>query len=227
MSKKELIKYLISNNISVPFIQIVIGMLIALLLSLFVYQIYRITYTGVMYSRDFNLAIIMLALITTFVIMVIGSNLALSLGLVGALSIIRFRTSVKNSKDAAFLFWAIGIGLSCGTGIYSIGIVASIVIAAALLFFTKVRALEEFSYLLIIRGIDIDTDSIEEILKKYAKRYHLKLANYSNSEVEVTYELLFKEKLYVGEMMSPLSEQFPECDVHVLSYCGELSGETL
>ena len=205
MSKKELIKYLISNNISVPFIQIVIGMLIALLLSLFVYQIYRITYTGVMYSRDFNLAIIMLALITTFVIMVIGSNLALSLGLVGALSIIRFRTSVKNSKDAAFLFWAIGIGLSCGTGIYSIGIVASIVIAAALLFFTKVRALEEFSYLLIIRGIDIDTDSIEEILKKYAKRYYLKLANYSNSEVEVTYELLFKKKLHVGEMMSPLS----------------------
>ena len=100
-------------------------------------------------------------------------------------------------------------------------------IAAALLFFTKVRALEEFSYLLIIRGTDVNTDSVEEILKKYAKRYHLKLVNYSSIEAEVTYELLFKKKTHVGEMMSPLSEQFPECDVHVLSYCGELSGETL
>lgn len=196
MSKDEMIKYLISNNISVPFTQILMGMFIALLLSLFAYQIYRITYTGVMYSRDFNLTVIMLALITTFIIMVIGSNLALSLGLVGALSIIRFRTAVKSSKDAAFLFWAIGIGLSCGTGIYSIGIVASIVIAITLFFLTKVRALEEYSYLLIIRGAKTDTSVLEKMLKQHTERFLLKMVNYSGYDMEITYDVDFLCKLH-------------------------------
>lgn len=224
MSKKELIKYLIVNNVSVPVTQIVAGMLIALLLSVFIYWIYKKTYTGVMYSRDFNLTIVMLALITTFIIMIIGSNLALSLGLVGALSIIRFRTAVKNTKDAAFLFWAIGVGLSCGTGIYTIGILSSALIAAALLFFHKVKMTDELSYLLVIRGKTVDTQALERLLEKKVKRFHLRMTSHGSEAEEYTYELLLKET--AGELVKQISSEFQDTEIHLLSYRGELSGET-
>lgn len=202
MSKSELIKYLIANNISVPVIQILTGMLAALFLSVCVYIIYRATYSGVMYSKDFNITIVMLALITTFIIMVIGSNLALSLGLVGALSIIRFRTAVKNSRDAAFLFWAIGIGLSCGTGIYTIGLIASAIIAAALLVFCKLKISEEVSWLLVVRGSELDVTALEAALKEDTKRFHLRMTNRSRPD---------------GQFDSSV---FVPADVHAILYPG-------
>lgn len=223
MSKSELIKYLIANNVSVPVVQIIAGMMAALFLSVCVYIVYRATYSGVMYSKDFNITIVMLALITTFIIMVIGSNLALSLGLVGALSIIRFRTAVKNSRDAAFLFWAIGIGLSCGTGIYSIGLIASAVISAALLVFNKMKAAEEVSWLLVVRGGELDVTALEAVLKEHTKRFHLRMTNQSAGESEATYELLLKGE--TGAFLRETAQRFPNLQVNLLSYRGELSGE--
>lgn len=223
MSKGELIKYLIANNVSVPTVQIVAGMLAALFLSVCVYLVYRATYSGVMYSKDFNITIVMLSLITTFIIMVIGSNLALSLGLVGALSIIRFRTAVKNSRDAAFLFWAIGIGLSCGTGIYMIGFIATAIIAAALLLFSRLKIAEEASWLLIVRGGEFDAATLEAVLKENTKRFHLRMTNQSTGERELTYELLLKGES--GAFISVMNEKFPELQANLLSYRGELSGE--
>lgn len=223
MSKGELIKYLIANNVSVPVIQILTGMLAALFLAVCVYIVYRATYSGVMYSKDFNITIVMLALITTFIIMVIGSNLALSLGLVGALSIIRFRTAVKNSRDAAFLFWAIGIGLSCGTGIYTIGLIASAIIAAALLVFYKLKVSEEVSWLLVVRGPEFDVTALEAALRENTKRFYLRMTNQSAGEREATYELLLKGE--TGAFLQKMSEQFPALQMNLLSYRGELSGE--
>lgn len=223
MSKGELIKYLIANNVSVPTVQIVAGMLAALFLSVCVYLVYKATYSGVMYSKDFNVTIVMLSLITTFIIMVIGSNLALSLGLVGALSIIRFRTAVKNSRDAAFLFWAIGIGLSCGTGIYTIGFIATAIIAAALLLFSRLKIAEEASWLLIVRGGEFDAAALEAVLKENTKRFHLRMTNQSTGERELTYELLLKGES--GAFIGVMSEKFPELQANLLSYRGELSGE--
>lgn len=223
MSKSELLKYLIANNVSVPVIQILTGMLAALFLAVCVYIIYRATYTGVMYSKDFNITIVMLALITTFIIMVIGSNLALSLGLVGALSIIRFRTAVKSSRDAAFLFWAIGIGLSCGTGIYTIGFIASAVIAAILLLFSRLHLAEEVSWLLVVRGESYDAAALEAVLKAHTRRFHLRMTNQSALEREATYELTLKAE--TGALLEQLAREFPELQVNLLSYRGELSGE--
>lgn len=223
MSQKELLSYLIENNNEVPFIQIAVGMLIALVLGLFVYQIYRFTYSGVMYLKDFNTTIIMISLVTTLVIMIIGSNLALSLGLVGALSIIRFRTAVKDAKDAGYLFWAIGIGLSCGTGIYSIGIIGSLIIGAALLFLHRFHRIDESAYLLVVHAATLDIDILENLLKKGTRRYRLRISNQSPDDIQVTYELVLRAA--PAALLDSLKEHFPGNDIHLLSYQGELSGE--
>lgn len=223
MSQTELIKYLIENNNEVPVVQIVLGMLFALLLSLCVYQIYKKTYSGVMYSKDFNTTIIMIALITTLVIMIIGSNLALSLGLVGALSIIRFRTAVKDAKDAAFLFWAIGIGLACGTGIYMIGLIGSFLIGLTLLVLHRIRCFEEQAYLLIVRADTLDIPAIETLLGKETRRFRLRMTDQAPDRMEVTYEIALRSSS--ASVLSCLKELCPEGDIHLISYQGELAGE--
>ncbi len=223
MTRSEIIKYLIANNAAVPIVQIAAGLLVALLLALCIYFVYRKTYSGVMYSKDFNITVLMLSLITTFIIMIIGSNLALSLGMVGALSIIRFRTAVKNSRDAAFLFWSIGVGLSCGTGVYTIGIIGSVVIGAVLLIFNKISLSERNPYLLVVNGQKIDHEKLEDFLKANCQRFVLRMTNQSSGSVECTYELLFK--CSTGDFVGRLQEAFPDADMHLLSYQGELGGE--
>lgn len=223
MSQKEIIKYLIANNISVPLVQIILSMLIALALSLCVYQVYRITYTGVMYSRDFNITVMMIALITTLVILIIGSNLALSLGMVGALSIIRFRTAVKDARDAGFLFWSIGIGLACGTGSYSIGIVGSLAIGIMLLFVSRFRGFEEQTYLLVIQEAQLDLAAIETILKRETRRYRLRMTNQGPDSEEVTYEVVLKKGS--NTLVPALKAEDGFSHFHLISWKGELTGE--
>ena len=133
MKKQQILNYLLENNTALAWEQILISFIATVFLSLFVYFIYKKTHTSALYSKSFNITLVMIAIITAMVMMLIGSNLALSLGMVGALSIIRFRTAVKEAKDSAFLFWAIGIGLSCGTGVYLIALIGSIFIAIVLL----------------------------------------------------------------------------------------------
>ena len=101
---------------------------LAFVLSLFIVYIYRITYSGVSYSRNFAGCMIMIAMVTALVIQVITSNVVLSLGMVGALSIVRFRTAVKEPADTAFLFWAIATGIICGAGYVTISILATLLL---------------------------------------------------------------------------------------------------
>lgn len=223
MSKKELVKYLIQNNMEIPLLQITVSMLAALAIALCVYQIYRFTYSGVMYSSDFNTTIVMLALVTTLVIMIIGSNLALSLGLVGALSIIRFRTAVKDARDAGFLFWSIGVGLACGTAAYTIGIIGSAVIGAALLFLHFVRRADDQAYLLVIRSKKLEPGKIEQFLKENTKRFRLRMTDRNDGAEEITYELVLKKE---GGGFAELLREKDFCkEFHLISYKGELAGE--
>lgn len=149
MDKKELFYYLLEANTTMPVIQIVLSLVICMLLSLFIYAMYKKTYSGVMYSNNFNLSIMLISIITCMIMMIISSNLAISLGMVGALSIIRFRSAIKDPKDIGYLFWAIGIGLATGTGVYMIGIIGSIFIALLLVIMER-GIYNETCYLLVI-----------------------------------------------------------------------------
>lgn len=223
MSKKELIEYIMENNMQAPVLQIVIGMLISLVLMLLIFQVYKKTYSGIMYSKDFNVTIVMLGLITTFIIMVIGSNLALSLGMVGALSILRFRTAVKETKDAGYLFWAIGVGLSCGTGIYTIGIVGSLFIAGVLLLFKFTEKNAEMAYLLVVRGIAVDELQLEKRLSELTKKYIVKMTDHTGDSVELTYGIELKGT--AGQLTENLKKEFSNIQIHLISYNGEIAGE--
>ncbi|HBE14038.1 MAG TPA: DUF4956 domain-containing protein, partial [Clostridiales bacterium] len=132
--------------------RIVLSLVIAFGLGLFIFFIYRVTYSGVLYHRTFAFSLVMLSMITAVVIMTISSNLALSLGMVGALSIVRFRTAVKDVNDTVFMFWAITAGIMTGTGYYFISSLSTLTLGLLyyLLVFFGFKS-QKSLYLLVIR----------------------------------------------------------------------------
>ena len=222
MSKKELLKYLIENNVGISVTQILISMCITVLLSMFIYWVYKKTYSGVMYSKNFNITIMLISTVTSMVMMIIGSNLALSLGMVGALSIIRFRSAIKDPKDIGFLFWGIAVGLSTGTGIYIIGIIGSIVIAFLLFIFDR-GIYNDNCYLLIVKGNDINFEKIESIIKEHTNKFNLKMKNSTDIFTEATYEIKLKGN-EDNEILKELKTIENIININIVSYNGEIAG---
>ncbi|MBQ9148936.1 MAG: DUF4956 domain-containing protein [Oscillospiraceae bacterium] len=132
--------------------EVLVAIALSFVLSLFIVFIYRVTYAGVNYSRGFVGTLMMLSMVTTVVILVISSNVVLSLGMVGALSIVRFRTAVKEATDTAFLFWAIATGIICGAGYVTISILATLLLG---MLFVAVHAIsgkqKSGSYMIVVR----------------------------------------------------------------------------
>ena len=114
----------LENVSAISVLDMALSILLAFALGLFIFYIYKKTYTGVSYTKSFVLSIILLSMVTSLVIRTINSNLALSLGMVGALSIVRFRTAVKDPVDTIFIFWAIAVGIMSGAGLYLITVIA-------------------------------------------------------------------------------------------------------
>ena len=122
---------------------------IALLLGVFIYFIYKYTFGGIMYSRTFNISLIGMTLVSTFVLLAISANIILALGMVGALSIVRFRTAIKDPMDLLFLFWSIGVGIVVGAQVYPLAIFGSLIIGAVLILTSK-RFVFDTPYLVIV-----------------------------------------------------------------------------
>lgn len=223
MNKKELLYYLLENNTSISIAEIVIGLIMSVFLAFFIYFVYKKTYTGVMYSKNFNVTLLLVTVITTMVMMIIGSNLALSLGMVGALSIIRFRTAVKDTKDSAFIFWAIAVGIACGSGIYTIAILGSIFIAL-ILFFLSRGVMDDTSYLVIVHGdSSVDVEGVSGLVDKYCPKNNLKMKNITESKVDITYEVSFK-KGKEAELTKELRKLSGISAINVVTYNGEIAG---
>lgn len=222
MGKTELLKYLMENNINVSVEQIAIGTVVTVILSLYLYWFYKKMYTGVIYSKSFNVTLVMITLITSMIMQVIGSNLALSLGMVGALSIIRFRTAIKDPKDSAFLFWAIGLGLACGVGIYSVAVICSIAISIVL-FFLNLGVMSTTSYLLVLQGTEqCSMEKVKEAIQKYVKKSRHKMETKSGDHIEITYEILVKDS-EIDQLTKELSSVEHVESVHIVSYQGEVA----
>ena len=156
-------------------------------LSLFIVFIYRATYAGVNYSRNFTGCLMMLSMVTTMVILVISSNMVLSLGMVGALSIVRFRTAVKEPTDTAFLFWAIATGIICGAGYVTISILMTLLLG---LLFVAVHAFagkqKNGTYMIVLR---YDADSDVESKLASLSGYKMKNKTMTGSYTELVAEL--------------------------------------
>ena len=192
----DLIKEFLLNQIggsTISTVEVFISLISAFSISLFVVYIYRKTYSGVIYSKSFSLCLVLLAMVSALVIRTIGSNLAVSLGMVGSLSIVRFRTAVKEPVDTAFMFWAIVAGIMSGAGVYFVAIVASI--AVGLLFFISYCFGYKTGgqYLLVIRYQgNIESMLMQEIAK--LAKYRLKTKSVANGLNELTYEIEIKDK---------------------------------
>ena len=202
---------------------IIFNISVSLFLALFIFFVYKKTYRGVLYSHNFNVTIIMISLVTSMVMMLIGSNLAISLGMVGALSIVRFRAAIKEPRDIAFLFWAITIGLAAGSGTFIIAIIGSIAIALVLFIFGTTTNTVDNSYLLVIKGSELKVEDIKERLKQERIPNKLRMKNINEFQVEITFELKLK-KVNVDTLTDSIRECGNVTQIHMVSYNGEISG---
>lgn len=151
-----------------------IGLAAALLVGLFIFMIYKKTLTGVLYSDGFALTLVGLSLVTTLVIMAVTSNVVLSLGMVGALSIVRFRTAIKEPVEIVFLFWSLAVGIVIGAGMIPLAIIGSALIGVILLLFAN-RKIRKQPYILVMSCKDeVAEQRITEILAKAVEYYTVK-----------------------------------------------------
>ncbi len=198
------------------------NMAAATVLALFIFFIYRKSFSGVLYSLSFNASLVTIAMTTAMVIMLIGSNLAVSLGMVGALSIVRFRSAVKEPRDLAFLFWAIAVGLSAGTGAFLIAGMGSLFIGVMLLLFGRAEYRDN-CYLLVLRGIGTEQAAAEAVLSQYGVKHRLRLHSVNAGSGELTYEVFLK-----GRSGQEIVEHFQTCpgieEVNLVSFHGEITG---
>ncbi|MCF8017885.1 MAG: DUF4956 domain-containing protein [Vallitaleaceae bacterium] len=168
---------------------IALAMVVSLCLGLMIFYVYKMTFTGVMYSASFGVSLIAMTLITTLIILAVTSNIILSLGMVGALSIVRFRTAVKESLDIAFLFWSISIGIVTGAGLIPLGIIGSIFISIVLLIFVN-RKSTDTPYLIVVNCLeDMAETEVLSLIKSKTKKHLMKAKTVSRNGIELTVEV--------------------------------------
>ncbi len=190
---KKILEALAEMQVKMPIQTVLVVLLIAFIVSLIIYLTYKHTYSGVLYNPRFNVSLIMITMITTIVMVVIGSNISVSLGMVGALSIIRFRTAVKDPRDTAFIFWCVVSGLACGTQNYTIVLAGSIVICAILFAFKKAVS-KNGRYVVVVKGYDLDTEKVASVLEKGTKACDCKGKYIRNEDYEIIYDVKFGKK---------------------------------
>ncbi|MDD3818296.1 MAG: DUF4956 domain-containing protein [Actinomycetota bacterium] len=199
---------------------IIINLTFALIIVLFIYFIYKITFSGVLYSKNFNITLILVSLITASAVIVISSNLVLSLGMVGALSIVRFRMAVKDPKDVGFLFWAITNGIICGAGAYNLAVVSAVFIGLVVFILSKkVKFVEP--YLLIIDSKELDMEKIEDILKKNTMLYKVRSKIIEKDKSQFIVEIKIK-KDKIQDLLKVIKELNDLTSVKLVSYEGDL-----
>ena len=202
---KKVLQALAEMQVKMPIQTVLLVLLVAFLVSLIIYLTYKNTYTGVLYNPRFNVSLIMITMVTTMVMVVIGSNISVSLGMVGALSIIRFRTAVKDPRDTAFIFWCVVSGLACGTQNYTIVIVGSIFICLILFLFKKFTT-KNNKYVLIIKGKSFDLKEVEKTLDRKLKDYICKGKYISVNGMEIIYDVKIKDSKISDDIIVSLSK---------------------
>jgi uncharacterized membrane protein YhiD involved in acid resistance len=198
--------------------EILFCFVIALLIGLLIFYIYKKVFRGVVYSHSYNVSLVMMCLTTAFIIKTISSNVVLSLGMVGALSIVRFRTALKDPMDIVFMFWAIGAGITAGAGIYPICVIGSIFIGIVLVVMLKQPSHNNSDYLLIIH---YHQEKVSDAVKKSIGnlKYSVKSKTVTPNNIEWIVQLKLKgdNTAFVND----ISVIEGVDDVSLVSYNGE------
>ena len=175
-------------------IDTLIGMAFALVIGLFIFVIYKKTFSGVMYSTGFAMSLIGLSLVTTLVIMAVTSNVVLSLGMVGALSIVRFRAAIKEPMEIVFLFWALAVGIVIGAGMIPLAVIGSAIIGAILVLFVN-KKFRNTPYILIVDCSDENAEKgALDVIGKAVDKYIVKSKTVNEAGIELTAEIRVKDE---------------------------------
>lgn len=203
-------------------IEIISNLSLSFFIGLFIFYIYKKTFQGVLYQHSFNVSLVSITMVITLIIMTISGNLILSLGMVGALSIVRFRTPIKDPVDLVFIFWAISVGIANGVGYYNISIIGSILLTLVLLIMTQARQTNDQPYLLIIQiKNNIDDSQLINSIKQSVSKMQLKSKARTESYTEIILEIRLKKA--DTNFISPLYEQYNAQKITLISYTGELA----
>jgi len=212
----------LENINSVSLLDMVIALTLAFGMGVFIFYIYKKTFMGVMYSSSFSVTLIALTMISTLVILAVTSNVVLSLGMVGALSIVRFRTAIKDPLDIAFLFWSIAVGIVLAAGMIPLAVFGSFVIGLMLLLFVNKKS-HDNPYIVVI---NCSNDNIErqvaEALKGFVQKSVIKSKTVTADSVELHYEVRLKsdDTTFVNTLQSVTGVS----NVVLVSFNGEYMG---
>ncbi len=200
-------------------LRVVISLALALVIGLYIFFIYKKSFSGVMYSRNFNVSLILITLVTTLVLMLISTNLTLTLGMVGALSIVRFRTAIKDPIDTAFIFWAVGEGLALGVGFFDAAIIGGVVIGIFVLLLSAFKVRAAMPYLLVLHYSEAANGPIKQMIKQLpGARIRSKTAQRDGIELTLELRLRDNETGFVEKFLRVDGVY----DASLISYQGDL-----
>ena len=223
MTFQDIFKSSFLENISsVSLLDMAIAMALAFGLGLFIFLIYKKTFAGVMYSSSFGVTLVALTMISTLVILAVTSNVVLSLGMVGALSIVRFRTAIKEPLDIAFLFWSIAVGIVLAAGMIPLAVFGSVAIGIFLLLFAN-RKSHVSPYIVVIRCQDHDSEvAATDFLRKQVQRLVVKSKTAQKGAIELNVEVRMKDEN--TDFINILSEMSGVTSAVLVSYNGDYMG---
>ena len=182
----------LENVTSVSILDMVLALALSFCIGLFIFMVYKKTFNGVMYSSSFGVTLVALTMITTLVILAVTSNVVLSLGMVGALSIVRFRTAVKEPLDIAFLFWSIAAGIVLAAGLIVLAVIGSVVIGVILLVFVNKKSYSH-PYIMVLQCENNEAEAKAKLaLEKHVERLVIKSKSANRGMVEINYEVRLK-----------------------------------
>lgn len=203
----------------ITWMTVLVTVALSFVIGLFVYFIYKRTFTGVLFTKSFGFSLVLLSMVTSVVIMTISSNLYLGLGMVGALSIIRFRTAIKDPLDTMFMFWEIGEGIMIGAQLYLVAIVAAVLIGVLMIVLSMFKFNRSKPYVLVLRFETAAKQDVQRLLARFPEG-KLKSKTVSKGVIELTIEM------NVGSQEIGLMEKFVEIpgvyDASLISYSGDV-----
>ncbi|MBE5866869.1 MAG: DUF4956 domain-containing protein [Lachnospiraceae bacterium] len=216
--KKSFLEGFVSTDLSTT--TIVVSLAVTAAIAVYIFAVYRLLSRNSFYSKGFNISLVALAVITASIILTIQSSVVISLGMVGALSIVRFRTAVKEPQDLVFLFWSISTGIICGAGLFEVAVITAILVTVVLLLLELIPTRSE-SVLLIVNADNCDVE--EELMKivgRYSSKPHVKSRNINMHGCDLIIELRVKDG---GSLVKDVSGLKGVRNVSLLSHDGEVT----
>ena len=197
--------------------RVILSLLVTFLISLFIFYIYKKTFRGVLYTRNFNIGLVLTSLVTAMIIIPISTNIALSLGMVGALSIVRFRAAIKDPTDIIFTFWAIAVGITCGAALFMVAVIATPIIGIFIIVLTRFDIGGSEPYLLVVHYLN----EAEKMVKKQIPEHKLRSRTITTEGIELMLEVRMKkdESINIDKLLNINGVK----DAALVSYNGDYS----